>query len=90
MNITNNNEEDKDLEWDFKEAVAGINTLSEQKHRFIGILTRNKSRFDDRPGRIPGYEHELRVTDDKPFFQKGWPIPLAYQRQVDEEINRML
>lgn len=54
------------------------------------ILLANTQVFDDRPGRIRGYYHTFSVTDNTPYIQKGWPVPLAYQRAVDDEIRRML
>lgn len=87
----NINETHENLEQEIEDTVAEIDVLNpQQKHRLLQILKNNKSIFDDRPGRIPGYEHELKLTDETPFCQKGWPIPLAYQQQVEDEINKML
>ena len=36
------------------------------------------------------YEHEFKVTDETPYFQRGWPIPIAYKEKVDAEISKML
>ena len=36
------------------------------------------------------YQHEFKVTDNTPYLQRGWPIPLAYKQRVDAEINKML
>lgn len=54
------------------------------------ILLENREIFDDRPGRIQGYQHSFKVTDHTPYLLKGWPIPLKYQQAVKEEIRRML
>ena len=58
--------------------------------RLREILIRNSSLFRECPGRIEGYVHEFQVTDRTPYFQRGWPVPLAYKGKVDDEIRRML
>lgn len=63
---------------------------NEQKQKLMQILRRNQEIFSDKPGRITAYEHEITVIDKTPFIHKGWRIPIAYQQQVDEEINKML
>ena len=58
--------------------------------RLREILVRNRNVFRECPGRIEGYAHEFHVTDRTPYFQRGWPVPLAYKGKVNDEINRML
>ena len=36
------------------------------------------------------YEHEFRVTDQTPYFQRGWPVPITYKETVDTEIEKMV
>jgi hypothetical protein len=75
----------------FQEAVGEITTIdSQHKQQLLNILNKHKEVFREEPGRIHGYEHELRINDKTPFFQKGWPIPLAYQDKVDDEIKKMI
>ena len=54
------------------------------------ILIKNKSLFRESPGRLECYEHECKVTDSTPYFQRGWAVPIAYKQKVDAEINKML
>lgn len=74
----------------FQEAVANITIDSETKLKLLQILNKNKALFREEPGRITDYEHVLQITDHTPFFQKGWPVPIAYQEKVDIEIQKML
>lgn len=70
------------------QSIEGVDTVYLRQLR--QLLISNKDVFSDRPGRIRGYQHSFRVTDETPFMQKGWPVPIAYQRAVDEEISKML
>ena len=54
------------------------------------ILLKCKNLFRESPGRMDCYEHEFKVTDETPYFQRGWPIPIAYKEKVDAEISKML
>ena len=36
------------------------------------------------------YTHDIQVTDENKFVRKTYPIPLHYQKLVDEEIGKML
>lgn len=75
----------------FEEAMEEITNIdNQQKQQLLEILMQHKEVFREEPGRIHGYEHELRIEDKTPFFQKGWPIPINYQEQVEEEIKKML
>jgi hypothetical protein len=76
---------------DFTETVNQITTINQQQKQLLNeILENNREIFTETPGRISGYEHEIRVTDTTPYCQKGWPVPLAYQQKVDAEIRLML
>lgn len=78
-------------ETQFDSTVSSIPTLNDgQRQQLIQILTENQEIFREQPGRIRTYEHVLRVTDDTPFCQRGWPVPLKYQDQVEQEIQQML
>ena len=54
------------------------------------LLHKNKRVFNERPGLITGYQHYFQVTDSTPYLQKGWPVPIKYQRAVQDEVRRML
>lgn len=84
-------QQQENIQEKIKSTVNNIEMLQyEQKQQLQEILIRNERVFHDKPGRISGYEHEIRVTDPTPFYQKGWPVPIAYQKMVEEEINKML
>jgi len=75
----------------FDEALEKITEITElQKSHLNNILQEHAIIFRAEPGRICQYEHRLKVTDPTPFFQKGWPVPIAYQEKVDSEIRDML
>ena len=40
------------------------------------LLYENKEVFEDQPGLITGYKHYFKVTDNTPYLQKGWPVPI--------------
>ena len=52
------------------------------------ILVKYKNVFRECPGRMDCYEHEFRVTDKTPYFQRGWPIPVAYKEKVEDVYKR--
>ena len=54
------------------------------------ILMKSNSLFRESPGWMECYEHGFKVMDDTPYFQRGWPVPIAYKHKVDAEINKML
>ena len=35
-------------------------------------------------------ECEFRVSDSMHYFQRGWPVPIAYKQKVDAEVDKML
>lgn len=76
---------------DFEEALKNVEEVSNaQKSHLNKILEENAAIFRAEPGRIHRYQHRLQVTDSTTFFQKGWPIPIAYQEKVEDEIRQML
>lgn len=78
-------------EEDFRKVVEDASSLSnEQKHRLYEILRQHESIFSECPGRVKGYEHEIRMVDDKPFCVKAYPIPFAHRREVDRQVKEML
>lgn len=39
---------------------------------------------------VHGYECQLRLQTEEPVFQRPYPVPIAQQQAVAEEIDRML
>lgn len=84
-------EKEEEVDKTFQKTVAEIDTINnEYKQKLLHILVKHRDVFREEPGRISSYEHEIRVSDNTPFFQKGWPIPIAYQEKVDAEIKKMI
>jgi transposase InsO family protein len=89
--LTMQTEEQDDVETDINKVVQEVNGITElQRSQLYKILMRHKEVFSSKPGRITCYEHQFRVTDSTPFCQKGWPVPIAYRQQVEDEINKMV
>lgn len=83
-------EEESEIGELIQQKVDEITELSESsKQELQNILRENQEVFWKRPGRITGYQHRLNVIDTRPYCLNGWPIPMKYQRPVDEEIQRM-
>jgi transposase InsO family protein len=61
-----------------------------QKDAIINLLVRYKNLFSDKPGCTTIYEHKIRLTSDRPFLRKTYPIPFALRDAVDLEIQEML
>ncbi|GLV31382.1 hypothetical protein CBL_20016 [Carabus blaptoides fortunei] len=47
--------------------------------RLDTLLKQNKQVFSEKPGRVAEFEHSIEVTDDSPFQQKAYPIPVAHR-----------
>lgn len=61
LTIEENKEEVDSI--DFKEEVDEITTInSKHKQQLLDILYKHKEVFREEPGRICGYEHELRIN----------------------------
>ena len=61
-----------------------------QQSRLDALLNKHKPVFENHHTTTDVYVHEIRVTDESKFVRKTYPIPLHYQKQVDEEISKML
>ena len=90
IELLNNGEEEEILR-NIDEKIASMDCQDEEiLERLREILIKNRRVFRECPGRIEGYEHEFQVTDRTPYFQRVWPVPLAYKEKVKDEIDRML
>lgn len=64
--------------------------LSEtEKLCFKDLLNKYSSIFSNIPGRTSLYEHTLKLKDDKEFFIKPYPIPVAHRDAVAKAISQM-
>ena len=67
-----------------------LQDLNENKRRLVkNLLSYHKDVFSDEPRYTHVYEHDIRVTVQKPFVRKSYPVPLRQQSAVDKEIDRM-
>jgi hypothetical protein len=74
-----------------QDKLAEINNIDHHHlQQLKDILIDNQEIFREEPGRIRTYEHSFQITDNTPFFQKGWPVPVKYQEAVETELQRML
>lgn len=72
--------------------VPKIITHKPQKEQALldTILEKFNDVFRREPGKIRGYECNLRLKDDKPVCVKPYPIPISKIEAVEREINRMI
>lgn len=76
---------------DFENAVSELDNINAtEKRELVKILSENSAVFQEKPGRMAGFEYQIRVSDPTPFYQKSYPVPLALREAVDAEIQRML
>lgn len=61
----------------------------EFERRLDGLLTRFGKLLDGSLGRVRNYEHEIRVTTEKPFKNKTYPIPRKHLEEVRRQIGEM-
>ena len=54
------------------------------------IIYDNRKAFSKKPGLIKNYEYELQIIEEKPFYQRAYPIALHKKQKVMEAINKML
>lgn len=79
-----------DLE-DIKTAVMeNQNLATEHQKQLFKLLTEYSEVFSIRPGFIAEAEHEILIEDKSPFKGRTYPIPVAYQEEVDCEIQKMI
>ena len=55
---------------------------NEQKEQVREVLEEFSDILSDIPGRVKDYEHEIKVTDHRPFRTKQYPIPLHAREAV--------
>ena len=69
---------------------TGNKLTADQEKRLYNILNKYESVFKNEHTITNVYEHRINVIDENKFVRKTYPIPLHYQGQVEEEINKML
>ena len=61
-----------------------------QQSKLDKLLSKHRQVFENNQTTTDVYVHQIRVTDENKFIRKTYPIPLHYQKQVDEEITKKL
>ena len=69
---------------------TGGKLTADQEKQLANILNKYESVFKNEHTITSIYEHRINVVDENKFVWKTYPIPLHYQRQVDEEINNKM
>lgn len=78
-------------ERELEKTVSCLTHLSaEEKQSLLAVLWKHRDVFSDKPGLAKDFVHRIRVVDDSPYVMKSYPIPHAYESQVDEQINVMI
>jgi len=68
-----------------------VNALSQVFEKEILELTAQFSTlFSDEPGRTNVYIHKIRLSDDKPFKPRSYPIPWCHKEKVKNKIEEMI
>lgn len=73
-----------------KESLTGNQLMSdEQCSQLTELILKYKDIFSDEPGVCNKYQHNLMVENPQNFKRKTYPVPLAHQSKVLQEIERM-
>lgn len=74
----------------FDKVIQNLVLPEDDKIRLKTLLEKYTTLFSDKPGLISGYSHEISLSDDSPFYQKPYPIPIAHRLAVQAEIDLMV
>ncbi len=66
------------------------NLTDTQQEKFRELLLKYEKFFSQKPGLTHKYVHEIKMRDHTPFYQKPYPIPVAYRPKVDLELQKMV
>ncbi|EFN81895.1 Uncharacterized protein F44E2.2 [Harpegnathos saltator] len=66
-----------------------VSTDENFTHRLENLLEHYSLLLDGSLGKIRGYEHEIRMTTDKPFKGKSYPIPQKHLEEVRRQLREM-
>lgn len=61
----------------------------QQRETLINLIMQYQETFSDKPGLCNKYTHELNVNNPQTFKSITYPVPIAHQESVLQEINRM-
>lgn len=76
---------------EFAAATQKSHNLREKNQTALNnVLAEYQDVFSETPGRIEGYEHEIKLRDYTPFPRNTYPIPVSKREEAQRQINDML
>ena len=76
---------------EIEDTISGLTHLSaEEQSSLSSLLVKHQEVFSEKPGLAKGFVHRIRLSEEKPFALKSYPIPHVYESQVDLQIEDML
>lgn len=88
--INTDSDEPYNVEVEIDDYVEALTQLSGAERRIVrDLLLVNRHVFSDEPGRLKGYEHVIRVKDEKPFVRRSQPVALEVKPRLDKEVKKM-
>lgn len=61
----------------------------ECRKNLFQLLLKYRGIFSNRPGRMVGYMHEMKMKDETPFHLKSYPVPHRFRKEVDRQVQEM-
>ena len=74
----------------FKNVELDENLTPTQRAEVKDVLSKFKKTLTDVPGRTDVLEHDIRLTDPKPFKVHQYPTPFRAKEAIEKEIETML
>jgi len=91
LNLVINNEcYEEMINTETNDAEACTNLSNDQQIELNKLVDKYKTIFSKKPGICKTYNHKIRVSENKPYIQRSYPIPIRYQKAIQIEIEKML
>lgn len=65
----------------------------EEREALVSVLNQYSSIFHEQNSKLTcttNVECRIRTTDDSPVYQKSYPYPVAYKKEVEDQISKLL
>lgn len=73
------------------ESVNANTVLNEtEREQLLKLLLKYRKLFSNYPGLVSDYQHQIHVKDGGYYFEKNYPVPMAYRDQVEEQLAKMV
>lgn len=79
-------EQDKII-WEQIKQIKNITDIN--RKRLFNLIKKHRKLFSDKPGRIKGYEHEIKLKNKKAFVKRNYPVPLSKRPKVRDKIQKL-